>query len=179
MVMIAFEPDRLEAQRELNETALFVGVRGDPPLESTQLRWQVRASTNDVVELKMGPTYLQQLGGALFLTTREPRVQTAEGEIPPPIGWMRWIANNGHRSFHIQLAISAIGFDRVCHQAEKGKYPDAILTFQEDGPIDFLDRDKGHKKKWNNVESKHAYISEYTLRYDLAVAPALKETASD
>src|ERR1700730_8316373 len=179
MVMIAFEPDRLEAQREPNETALFVGVRGDPPLESTQLRWQVRASTNDVVELGTGPTYLQQLGGALFLTTREPRVQTAEGEIPPPIGWMRWIANNGHRSFHIQLAISAIGFDRVCHLAEKGKYPDAILTFQDDGPIDFLDRAKGDKKKWNNIKSKLAYIRKYTLRYALALALVLKQPTSE
>jgi hypothetical protein len=172
MVMIAFQPDRVET--ESIETALFMGVRGEPSLESTQIRWQVRASSNEIVGLKTGPTYLQQLGGALFLTTREPRDETAPGETPKPIGWMKWIADDGRRSFQIQLAISALGFDRVCRLAEKGRYPDAILTFRDDGPIDFLNSAEGDKKMWNNIESKFAFISEYTLRYDLSLSEGIR-----
>jgi hypothetical protein len=171
MVMIAFQLDRMETELDGSiETALFMGVRGEPSLESTQLRWQVRASTNDIVELETGPTHLQRLGGALFLTTRQPRDETAPGETSKPFGWMRWIADDGRRSFQIQLAISAMGFNRVCDLAQKGRYPDAILTFQDQGPIDFRNSAEGDKKMWKNMESKLAFISEYTLRYDLSIS---------
>src|ERR1700722_7147781 len=96
MEMITFQPDQLGADsRDCIETALFMGVRGEPSLESTQLRWQVRVSKNDTVQLESGSTHLETLGGALFLTTKEPRVEAAPGETSDPIGWMRWIADDG------------------------------------------------------------------------------------
>jgi hypothetical protein len=173
MAMISFQPDSVEADPGGPiETALFLGVRGEPPLESTQLRWQVRVGANDTVQLATSTTYLEKLGGALFLTTKEPRPENAPGEAPAPIGWMRWIAEDGRRSFQIQLAISRVGFDKVCHLAEKGIYPDTILTFNDDGRIEQGIGSDGKKMIWNNAESKVALISEFTLRYDLALGAA-------
>jgi hypothetical protein len=158
MAMMTFEPDLVEAElRSSIETALFLGVRGNPPLESTQLRWPVKVGPHESVLLQSG-AHLGQLGGALFLTTKEPRPEVAPGETPAPIGWMKWIAEQGRRSFQIQLAISRVGFDRVCGLAEQGRYPHAILTFEEEAGID--------DGIWKNVESSVALIREFTLRYD-------------
>jgi hypothetical protein len=82
---------------------------------------------------------------------------------------MRWIAEDGRRSFQIQLAISRVGFDRVCLRAEKGHYPDAILTFKDDGRIERVPSPSDNVKLWNNVESQVALISEFTLRYDFSL----------
>ena len=170
MTMISFRPDLADPDPNGPiETALFLGVRGEPSLESTQLRWQVRVGTNDIVQLASGATYLEKLGGALFITTKEPRPEITPDETPDPIGWMRWIAEDGRRSFQIQLAISRVGFDRVCLRAEKGHYPDAILTFKDDGRIESVPSPNDNKKLWNNVESKIAFISEFTLRYDFSL----------
>jgi hypothetical protein len=169
MAMITFRPDRVAgAASGPAETALFVGVRAEPSLESTQLRWQVRVGANDTVQLESDATRLESLGGALFLTTREPQEETAAGATPSPIGWMKWIADDGRRSFQIQLAISRVGFDRVCQLAEKGLFPDALLTFKDDGHIEQGSSPDGSKKIWNNVESKLALISEFTFRYDFS-----------
>lgn len=169
-LMLTFQPDgRREAEPGGPlETALFLGVRGDPSLESTQLRWQVRLHANDIVQLESGATYLEKLGGALFLTTKEPAVETPPGETSAPIGWMKWMGELGRRSFQIQLAISGVGFDRVSKLAQKGKYPDAILTFNDDGRIEHGLSPDGNKKIWNNVGSTVALVTEYTLRYDLS-----------
>jgi hypothetical protein len=168
MTMISFQPDHVDpAPNGPLETALFLGVRREPPLESTQLRWQVRVGANDIVELASSGAYLETLGGVLFITTKEPRPEIAPDETPEPIGWLKWIAEDGRRSFQIQLAISRVGFDRVCHRAEKGDYPDAILTFKDDGRIESVPSPDNNKTLWNNVESKIAYISEFTLRYSL------------
>jgi hypothetical protein len=167
--MVTFQPDRGEAEPGGPiETALFLGVRGEPSLESTQLRWQVRLHVNDIVQLETGTTFLENLGGALFLTTKEPRAETAPGETPDPIGWMRWIGDHGRRSFQVQLAISGVGFDRVCNLAAKGKYPDAILTFKDDGRIEHVQSPDGNKKIWQNAGSPVALITEFTLRYDFS-----------
>jgi hypothetical protein len=170
MTMITFRPDQgIEAQPLGRiETALFVGVRAEPPLESTQLRWQVRVGTGDTVQLQTGGTNLENLGGALFLTSKEPLLETASDDAPAPIGWMKWIAEDGRRSYQIQLAISRAGFDRVCHLAEKGRYPDALLTFKDDGHIEEGMSSGGNEKIWINVGSKIALISEFTLRYDFS-----------
>jgi hypothetical protein len=173
--MITFRPDRVGAEvRESIESALFLGVRGEPSLESTQLRWQVRLHSNDIVQLETGTTYLESLGGALFLTTKEPRTETAPSETPDPIGWMRWMGDDGRRSFQVQLAISRVGFDRVCNLAEKGRYPEAILTFKDDGPLEHGQSPDGNKKIWKNVGSVPALITEFTLRYDFSpLAPTI------
>jgi hypothetical protein len=169
MTTISFRPDHATSKSTGSpETALFLGVRHEPPLESTQLRWQVRVSANDIVQLASGDAYLDTLGGALFITTKEPRPESAPDETPYPIGWLKWIAEDGRRSFQIQLAISRFGFDRVCQRAEKGHYPDVILTFKDDGRIEPVPSPGNNKKLWNNVETKLAYISEFTLRYDFA-----------
>jgi len=169
MAMITFQPDMVEPELRSNvETALFLGVRGNPPLESTQLRWQVKVSADDIVQLESGGTYLEHLGGALFLTTKEPRPEIAPGETPQPIGWIKWIAEQGRRSFQVQLGISRIGFDRICALAEKGRYPHAILTFEEGGGIDYGHSPNGEKKIWKNVESSVALVSEFTLKYDFS-----------
>ncbi len=168
-LMVTFQPDRRESEPGGPiETALFLGVRHDPSLESTQLRWQVRLHANDIVQLESNATYLENLGGALFLTTKEPQAEMPPSETPAPIGWMKWIGEQGRRSFQIQLAISVVGFDRVCSLAEKGKYPDAILTFKDDGRIEHGLSPDGNKKIWNNVGSTVALISEFTLRYDFS-----------
>jgi hypothetical protein len=168
MTMISFLPDPASSEARLAiETALFVGVRGEPSLEATQLRWQVKVGPNHIVELASGGTYLENLGGALFITTKEPMPEPVPDETPDPIGWMRWIGEDGRRSFQIQLAISKTGFDRVSRRAESGHYPDAILTFKED-TIERVPSPEDNKVLWNNVVSKVAYISEYTLRYDLS-----------
>jgi hypothetical protein len=175
MTMISFRPDPLDPDSNGAsdpggpiETALFLGVRHEPSLESTQLRWQVRVGANHIVQLASGSTYLENLGGALFITTKEPPPDIAPDETPAPIGWLRWIGEEGRRSFQIQLAISRIGFDRLSHLAAKGHYPDAILTFKDDGRIERVPSPDDNKVIWNNVESKVAYISEFTLRYDLS-----------
>lgn len=171
MMMISFQPDHADSNASGSiETALFLGVRREPSLESTQLRWQVRVGENDIVQLASGATHLEKLGGALFITTKEPPPEIAADETPNPIGWMKWIAEDGRRSFQIQLAISKVGFDRVCRRAERGHYPDAILTFKDDGRIEAVPSPDNNKKLWNNVESKIAFISEFTLRYNLAPA---------
>jgi hypothetical protein len=168
-LMVTFQPDRREADPGGHiETALFLGVRHEPSLESTQLRWQVRLHANDIVQLEGGATYLENLGGALFLTTKDPQAETPPGETSGPIGWMKWLGDYGRRSFQIQLAISRVGFDRVCNLAEKGKHPDVILTFDDDGPIEHGLSPDGNKKIWNNVGSTPALISEFTLRYDFS-----------
>jgi hypothetical protein len=168
-LMLTFQPDGREAESGLSiETALFLGVRGEPSLEATQLRWQVRLHANDIVQLESGATHFENLGGSLFLTTKEPRAELPPGETPDPIGWIRWIGDQGRRSFQIQLAISAVGFDRVCNLAEKGKYPDAILTFKEDGPIQHGLSPNASKKIWQNASSPTAFISEFTLRFGLS-----------
>lgn len=168
-LMITFQRDGREAEPDaFIETALFLGVRDEPSLESTQLRWQVRQHASDIVQLESGGTYLENLGGALFLTTKEPPPETPPGETRGPIGWMKWIGEQGRRSFQIQLAISGVGFDRVCNLAEKGKYPDAILTFKDDGRIEHGLSPGGNKKIWNNVDSTVALITEFTLRYDFS-----------
>jgi hypothetical protein len=167
-LMVTFQPD--ERQTELGgpiETALFLGVREEPTLESTQLRWQVCLHASDIVQLESGATYLENLGGALFLTTKEPQPEMPPGETRP-IGWMKWIGEHGRRSFQIQLAISRVGFDRVCNLAEKGKYPDAILTFRDDGRIEHGLSPEGNKKIWKNVDSTVAHITEFTFRYDFS-----------
>jgi hypothetical protein len=168
--MITFRPDPGVARDSTGrvETALFLGVRADPPLESTQLRWQVRVSPADSVQLQSGGTYLEGLGGALFVTSKEPLAEPGLSEVPAPIGWMKWIAEDGRRSYQIQLAISKAGFDRLCSLAEKGRFPDALLTFKDDGHIeDGLPADGG-EKIWHNLTSKIALIGEYTLRYDFS-----------
>jgi hypothetical protein len=169
MAMITFQPDMVGPDLRSNvETALFLGVRSNPPLESTQLRWQVKVGPDDIVQLESGGTYLERLGGALFLTTKEPRPEVAPGETPQPVGWIKWIAEQGRRSFQVQLAISRIGFDRICELAEKGRYPNAILTFEEGSGIDYGLSPNGEKKIWKNVESSVALVSEFTLKYDLS-----------
>ncbi len=168
MAMITFQPDMVGADlRSSIETALFLGVRGNPSLESTQLRWQVKVGADDVVQLESGGSHLEHLGGALFLTTKEPRPEVAPGETPAPIGWIKWIAERGRQSFQVQLAISRTGFDRVCGLAEQGRFPHAILTFAEDGGIDY-GLLEGGRKVWKNVESSVVLISEFTLRYDFS-----------
>jgi hypothetical protein len=167
--MVTFQPDKREAEPGGPiETALLLGVREEPPLESTQLRWQVCLHASDIVQVESGATYLENLGGALFLTTKEPQPETSPGETRGPIGWMKWIGDHGRRSFQIQLAISGVGFDRVCNLAEKGKYPDAILTFKDDGRIEHGLSPDGNKKIWKNVGSAVALITEFTLRYDFS-----------
>jgi hypothetical protein len=174
--MVTFQPDGREAEPGGPiETALFLGVRDEPSLESTQLRWQVRLHASDIVQVESGATYLENLGGALFLTTKEPQPEAPPGETRGPIGWMKWIGAHGRRSFQIQLAISGVGFDRVCvrltithNLAEKGKYPDAILTFKDDGRIEHGPSPDGNKKIWKNVGSAVALITEFTLRYDFS-----------
>jgi hypothetical protein len=170
MTMITFRPDQAIEAEPLGriETALFVGVRAEPPLESTQLRWQVRVATSDMVQLQTGGTNLENLGGALFLTSKEPLLESASDDTPGPIGWMKWLAEDGRRSFQIQLAISRAGFDRVCQLAETGRYPDALLTFKDEGHIEEGMSPAGNEKIWNNVGSKIALISEFTLRYDFS-----------
>jgi len=168
-LMITFQPDERQAEpSEPIETALFVGVREEPFLEATQLRWQVRQHAGDIVQLESGEAYLENLGGALFLTIKEPRSETPPDETRAPIGWMQWMGEHGRRSFQIQLAISESGFDRVCSLAEKGNYPDAILTFKDDGRIEHGLSPDGNKKIWNNVGSTVALIAEFTLRYDFS-----------
>jgi hypothetical protein len=104
MTMIAFQPDHADSDATGPiETALFLGVRREPSLESTQLRWQVRVGAHHIVQLASGATYLETLGGALFITTKEPRPEPAADEAPDPIGWMRWIAEDGRRSFQIRF----------------------------------------------------------------------------
>jgi len=174
MAMITFRPDQLEAnQNGLIETALFLGVRAEPSLESTQLRWPVRVGAGDIVQLQRGSTYLENLGGALFLTTKEPAPQVALDDAPAPIGWMKWVGDDGCRSYQIQLAISRLGFDRVCHLATEGRYPDALLTFKDDGRIEAGMSPDGNKTIWNNADYKIALISEFTLRYDLSSITAI------
>jgi hypothetical protein len=166
MTMIMFEPDMRDAAlSESIETALFLGVRRDPPLESTQLRWQVKMSAQETVQLESGDA-LESLGGAMFVTTKEPKIEIAEGQTPAPLGWIRWIGEDGRRSFQIQLAISRVGFDRLCDLAQRGKYPHAILNFAEDGSIGSLSEAQSEIKIWKNVEAKKVLIDEYTLRYD-------------
>jgi hypothetical protein len=165
--MVTFQPD-LQATEPggFVETALFLGVRAEPALESTQLRWQVILHGGDIVQLESSTTYLENLGGALFLTTKEPPPEIVPDATRGPIGWMKWIGEHGRRSFQIQLAISAAGFDRVCGLAQKGRYPDAIITFKDDGAIEHALSPDGNKKIWNNVASAVALISEFTFRYD-------------
>jgi hypothetical protein len=166
MTMITFGPDMQDAaSSEPIETALFLGVRRDPPLESTQLRWQVKTSALETVQLESGHV-LESLGGALFVTTKEPKLEVADGELPAPVGWIRWIGDSGRRSFQIQLAISRVGFDRLCDLAQRGRYPHAILTFAEDGSIGALSEAQSEVKIWKNVEAKKVLIDEYTFRYD-------------
>jgi hypothetical protein len=146
--MVTFQPDERESDAGgLVETALFLGVREDPPLESTQLRWQVRVHPSDIVQMESSAAYLENLGGALFLTTKEPPPETQPGETRP-LGWMKWIGEHGRRSFQIQLAISRVSFDRISHLAETGRYPDTILTFKEEGPIEHGLSPDGNKKIW-------------------------------
>jgi hypothetical protein len=167
-LMVTFQPDKRKAEPGPSiETALFLGVRAEPALEATQLRWQVRLHADDIVQLESG-AYLENLGGSLFITTKEPRVEVQPNETPGPIGWLKWIGEHGRHSFQIQLAISAVGFERVCNLAEKGKYPDAILTFKEDGSIEHGLSPAGNKKIWNNSAASPAFINEFTLRYDLS-----------
>jgi hypothetical protein len=168
MTMITFEPDMQEAASSgLIETALFLGVRGDPPLESTQLRWQVKSSTRETVQLESGQA-LESFGGALFVTTKEPKKEIADGETPAPLGWIRWIGDGGRRSFQIQLAISRVGFDRLCDLAQRGKYPHAMLTFAEDGSIGELSEAQSGVKIWKNIEAERVLVAEYTFRYDFS-----------
>jgi hypothetical protein len=168
MVMITFQPDDSTPDNPGRlETGLFIGVRADPALESTQLRWQVKVSPPDSVALETGQ-YLERLGGALFLTTREPRPDTTPGEEPATIGWILWIADEGRRSYQIQLAISRVGFDRVCELARKGRYPHAILTFKDEDRMDLGQGSDGTRKVWKNLITKVAPIAEFTLRYDFS-----------
>ena len=169
MVMITFAPDLAKPDvSTIVETALFIGVRAHPVLESTQLRWQVKVGPNDIVELESGGEYLERLGGALFLTTKEPAPELAPEEILEHVGWIKWLAERGRNSFQIQLAISRLGFDRICHLAESGRYPHVMLTFADDGPIEIAPSPNQEKKLWHNVRSNFATISEFTFKYDLA-----------
>ena len=171
MTMLAFMPDRSESSSAIaSDTALFVGVRGDPALESTQLRWQVRLSSSEFVRLEDGGS-LNEFGGALFITTKEPLPEPVPGASPEPIGWLKWIAAAGRRSFQIQLRISRTGFDRVCGMAENARYPAAMLTFADEGFVVAQDENDQSKKLWNNTQSRIALIGEYTLRYDLPPVP--------
>lgn len=163
--MVTFQPDGREASGAI-ETSLSLGVRDEPSLEASQLRWQVRLHPCDILQVEGSAAYLENLGGALFLTTKDP--ETQPDETRGPIGWMKWIGEDGRRSFQIQLAISGVGFDRICRLAEKGKYPDAILTFKQDGPIEHGFSPDGNKKIWKNAGSAVALIAEFTLRYDFS-----------
>lgn len=168
-LMVTFQPDERDADSGVAiETGLFLGVREEPALESTQLRWQVRLHPSDIFQVESSGTYLEELGGALFITTKEPLAEMQPGETRGPVGWMKWIGNNSRRSFQIQLAISAAGFDRVCRLAEKGQYPDAILTFKEDGPIEHGFSPEGNKKVWTKDSPVVALLAEFTLRYDFS-----------
>ena len=168
-LMVTFKPDERAPESEGSiETGLFLGVPEEPALESTQLRWQLRLHPADIVQIESSAIYLENLGGALFITIKEPPAETVPGETLGPVGWMKWMGENGRRSFQIQLAISGVGFDRICHLAEKGHYPDAVLTFKEDGPIEHGLSPDGNKKIWTNVSSSVAYIAEFTLRYNLS-----------
>jgi hypothetical protein len=169
MTMITFRPDHRDEAEPLGriETALFLGVRAEPPLESTQLRWQVRVDASNTVQLESGAS-LEKLGGALFVTSKEPLTDIDPGAEPAPIGWIKWMGEDGRRSYQIQLAISRVGFDRLCRLAEKGRFPDALLTFKDEGRIQEGTRADGSEKIWNNLESKVALISEFTLRYNLS-----------
>ena len=145
--MVTFKPDERAADTEGPiETGLFLGVREEPALESTQLRWQVRLSPSDIIQVESSDTYLTNLGGALFVTTKALSAEAQPDEKSGPVGWIRWVGENGRRSFQIQLAISGTGFDRICHLAEKGRYPDAIITFKEDGPIEHGFSPDGNKR---------------------------------
>ena len=171
MTMLSFTPDMPESTLGgSSDTALFLGVRGDPPLESTQIRWQVKLSVSESVRLEDGGA-LQEFSGALFITTKEPPPELALGASPDPIGWLRWIAAAGRRSFQIQLRISRTGFDRVCGLAESARYPAAILTFADEGYVIADDEIDQSKKLWKNTQSKIALIGEYTLRYDMSPMP--------
>ena len=168
-LMVTFKPDEREADTAGPiETGLFLGVREEPALESTQLRWQVRLHPSDIIQIEDSATYFENLGGALFITTKEKSAETDAVETRGPIGWLKWIGDNGRRSFQIQLAISGVGFDRICQLAEKGLFPDAILTFKEDGPIEHGLSPEGNKKIWTDVSSNVALIAEFTLRYDFS-----------
>ena len=171
MVMITFKPDMIVPDVLAPiETALFVGTRANPPLEVTQLRWQVKVGPEENVELESSGLNLDQLGGALFLTTREPPPETPPDATPEHVGWIKWIADQGRNSFQIQLAISRLAFDRICRLAESGRYPHAILTFKEDGAIDYGLSPNREKKVWHNVQSSFATIGEFTLKYDFTPA---------
>jgi hypothetical protein len=166
MPLLTFRPDFVETPPvDRIETALFFGIRRNPPLESTQLRWQVRLSQGESLKLETGGA-LEHWGGALFLTTKEPPPEALSDTAPAAIGWMRWIASDGRRSFQIQLAISRVGFDRVYALAANGHYPDAILNFRGDDSVQEDAEVQG--TSWKNVESSVAELSEFTLRYDLA-----------
>ena len=167
--MVTFKPDEREADTTGPiETGLFLGVREEPALESTQLRWQVRLHPSDIIQIEDSTTYFENLGGALFITTQEKPAETEPVETRGPVGWLKWIGDNGRRSFQIQLAISGVGFDRICRLAEKGQFPDAILTLKEDGPIEHGLSPDGNKKIWTDVSSSVALIAEFTLRYDFS-----------
>jgi hypothetical protein len=169
MVAITFHPDLIVPEASTSiETALVIGIRANPALESTQLRWQVKVGPHDTVQLESGGLSLEQLGGALFLTTKEPPPDILPDEPLQHVGWIKWIAERGRQSFQIQLAISRIAFDRVCHLAEMGRYPNAMLTFEDDGPIEISISPHRETKIWNNVKSNFATIREFTLKYDLS-----------
>jgi hypothetical protein len=175
-LMVTFQPDERAADTDGRiETGLFLGVRDEPALESTQLRWQVRLHPGDIVEIEKGAIYLEDLGGALFLTTKEVLAESEPGEARGPIGWMKWIGEQGRRSFQIQLAISRVGFDRICQLAENGRYPDAILTFKEDGPVEHGLSPDGNKKIWRESGSTVALIAEFTFRYDFSLSVKASE----
>jgi hypothetical protein len=72
-LMVTFRPDEREAEPGGPvETALFLGVREEPSLESTQLRWQVRLHAGDIVQVESagnaarrnaGPYWLDEVDG--------------------------------------------------------------------------------------------------------------------
>jgi hypothetical protein len=70
---------------------------------------------------------------------------------------MEWMGELGRRSFQIQLAIAA-----------KGRYPDAMLTFKDDGRIEHGLSPDGNTKIWNNVVLRVALITEFTRRYEFS-----------
>jgi hypothetical protein len=180
MITITFHPDPVVPDSSTRiETALVIGIRANPALESTQLRWQVKVGPDDLVELESGGLFLQHLGGALFLTTKEPPPDIDPEKTPEHVGWIKWLGELGRQSFQIQLAISRLAFDRISRLAEQGRYPNAMLAFNEEGPIERGVSPDRERKIWNNVRSNFATISEFTLKYDLSSRAHPEATRAD
>src|ERR1700753_1331584 len=71
-LVATFQPDNRKADRAvIVETGLFMGVRDELELAATQLRWQVRLHPDHIVQVEGGNSYLETLGGSLFITSKD------------------------------------------------------------------------------------------------------------